>query len=125
MSADKRTPEPLTPSQMFNQLNETFGTRKLARLLHTRTSHLLGYSAGELPLGGRRTERLEVLHDVVDGLKGSYNPLGINQWFDRKRGILGQHSPRYVLESYPWRKSDRPVRHITKLARDTAASPAT
>lgn len=124
MAHDNRQPAPLSPTEKFNQLNSVFGTRKLAKLLRTKTSHLIGFSAGELPLGGRRTERLDVLHKVVDGLSTSYNPIGINQWFDKKRSSLGQQSPRYVLEAYPWRKADRAVKQINRLVKDLTTPPA-
>lgn len=123
MGSDKRKPAPLTPTDKFNHLSSVFGTRKLARLLGTRTSHLLAYSAREAPLGGRRLERLDTLHEVVSTLQASYNEIGIHDWFERKRASLGHLSARRVLEGTAWRKGDQVVRHIRKLARDTATPP--
>lgn len=107
------------PAEKFNELSAIFGLRPLARLLHTRASHLQGYQSGELPLGARRTERLEALHAIVDSLKGSHNAYGINRWFNQPRHGLGHASPRYVLQSYPWRKKDGPVKRVSRMARDT------
>jgi len=123
MGSDKRKPAPLTPTDKFNQLSEVFGTRKLARLLGTKTTHLLAVQANEAPLGARRRERLETLHGVFTLLQGNFNASGIHDWFERKRASLGHVSARRALEGTAWRKTDPVVRRIQKLAKDTASPP--
>ena len=108
-------------TEKFNELNQIFGTRPLARMLRTQTAHLLAFDAGDQVLGGRSAERLNFLFGVVGHLKGSFNANGINSWFDRPRGLLAHKTPRQALQASAWRAKDSCSKRIRKLARETAA----
>lgn len=123
MTTDKRQPAELSPTERFNTLNEVFGTRPLARMMRVRPAHLLNFSTGAAALGPRRLQRLDFLYTVVSGLSASYNALGVNEWFDKPRKLLGHQSARGALEAYPWLSSDRDPRRIASLAKSLSVTP--
>jgi len=82
--------------------------QELERILQKDLYHTL--------IGQNQTERVEYLHEIVDCLKGAYNDIGINNWFQRKRTELGGKSPLEYLGT-DWKPEDEKAKEVLELAR--------
>lgn len=97
---------------------------RLCRLLGISEASLRRYMTGSRSTPDAVAFRLHFLTKVIADLKGSYNDIGVRNWFDRKRHQLGDRSPAEIL-SGQWSPSDEEVLEVRSLAANLTALPAT
>lgn len=76
--------------------------------------YILGGEPKHLPW--RVENRLNFLMEIVNFLRGSYNTMGIWQWFFRKRVGLGGKTPAEIFTAY-WDPEDVMSQKILALAK--------
>jgi hypothetical protein len=112
------------PEFEWNRLAEVLGLELLARLLGISASSVRRYRANARTTPDDVADRLHFLSLVTGDLAGSYNEIGIRQWFERKRAQLDGRTPLDSLKGR-WKPSQPGPRCIQDLARALVASPAT
>jgi len=112
------------PEHEWNRLAEVLGIDPLARLLRISLTSARRYRAAARSTPDDVADRRHFLTLVVGDLRGSYNDIGIRQWFHRKRVQLGGRAPAELLKS-PWNPGGSGPSRVRELARSLAASPAT
>jgi hypothetical protein len=96
----------------------------LAALINVSLSSLKRYQSGERETPDDVAARLHFLALVVGDLAGSYNPIGIRRWFQRKRTLLGGRAPAALLRG-EWDPDAEGPSRVRALARDLVSLSAT
>jgi hypothetical protein len=96
----------------------------LAALINVSLSSLKRYQSGERETPDDVAARLHLLALVVGDLAGSYNPIGIRRWFQRKRTLLGGRAPAALLKG-EWDPDAEGPSRVRALARELVSLSAT
>ena len=112
------------PEFEWNRLAGVLGLEILARLLGVSGTSVRRYRANARTTPDDVAERLHFLSLIVGDLAGTYNEIGIRQWFERKRAQLDGRSPLEWLKGR-WKPIQPGPRRVQDLARALVASPVT
>ncbi len=96
----------------------------LAELLGVSLSSLRRYSSKHRDTPDDIAARLHFIALVTGDLVGAYNDMGVRNWFQRKRALLGGKAPKDLLRG-DWQPGDSGPEHVRALARSLAAGSAT
>jgi hypothetical protein len=112
------------PEFEWNRLTDVVGLELLSRLLGISGSSIRRYKAAARTTPDDVAERLHFLSLIVGDLSGTYNEIGIRQWFERKRAQLDGRAPADWLKG-SWKPAQPGPRRVLDLARALLRSPAT
>jgi hypothetical protein len=112
------------PEFEWDRLVEVLGLELLARLLGISLSSVRRYRANTRGTPDDVAERLHFLSLIAGDLAGTYNEIGIRQWFERKRAQLEGRTPVDWLKG-KWKPAQAGPRRVQDLARALTASPLT
>ena len=112
------------PEFEWSRLADVLGLDLLARLLDISASSVRRYKAAARTTPDDVAGRLHFVSLIVGDLSGSYNEIGIRQWFHRKRAQLGGRAPLDMLRS-GWKLGQPGARQVQVLARALTSSAAT
>tara|TARA_Y100000310_G_C20232697_1_gene601010 strand:+ start:268 stop:612 length:345 start_codon:yes stop_codon:yes gene_type:complete len=68
-------------------------------------------------LNQRDIDRLDFLEEIITILRGAYNNEGIRRWFYRKRRVLSNRPPYFILHEDCWHPSQKTVQKVLELAK--------
>lgn len=97
-------------------LEDILGFDLLASLLGLSNEKLLEYGKKPHTMPEEVFRRLAFIIEIIEILKGAYNPQGIRQWFSRKRAQLGGKSPAEILKNN-WSPEDPGPRLVFETAK--------
>lgn len=112
------------PQYEWNGVARVFGADELAPLLNVSVTSLKRYQSGERTTPDAVAARLHFLALLVGDLAGTYNPIGIRRWFQRKRTLLEGRTPASFLKRDWDPDEDGPTR-VRQLARELVSLSAT
>ena len=111
------------PAHEWRTLQDILGLDLLTRLVGISQSSARRYLSSSRHTPDAVADRLHYLAFVVGDLAGTYNDFGVRRWFDRKRNLLGGHTPAQMLEEN-WSPDDEGPRRVQELSRALNSSPA-
>lgn len=103
------------PGPELAELAVTYPDELLAMLLGISAISLRRYVAGDRVVPDAVAARIHLLALVTCDLAGTYNELGIRQWWHRPRTALDGRSPRDALGA-GWSPEDADARAVAALA---------
>lgn len=103
------------PAWEWQSLHSILGVELLGRLLGISESSVRRYISESRATPERMAERLHYLAFIVGDLRGAYNDIGVQGWFDRNRSQLAGRTPAQALGEQ-WSPDDDGPRDVQELA---------
>lgn len=112
------------PELEWPRMRDILGLELLVELVGVAAPSARRYLSGERQTPDDVSARLHFVALVVGDLAGTYNELGIRRWFERRRSLLGDRSPREKL-GRGWKPEDEAARAVAALSRSLSGAVAT
>lgn len=112
------------PDTEWTRVLELWSPEELAAMLGASAPSVRRYASGERTTPDDVAERLHFIALVAGDLVGSYNAIGVRNWFRRPRPPLSGKDPARVFRG-KWKPHDELPRKVRELARSLADASAT